>query len=61
MTPRLKLPRCRTLAAPGDSEGWGEVADSRALDAMVTETYLTLPRPRAHWRRGPLPLPLKGG
>ena len=39
--------------APIGGEGWGEGADSRAL----AETHLTLPR----LRRGPLPLPLKGG
>src|SRR5216683_7602178 len=41
------------LSALGGGEGRGEVGDSRALAG----THLTLPR----LRRGPLPLPLKGG
>jgi hypothetical protein len=41
------------FSAPGGGEGWGEVGDSGGF----AKTYLTLP----HLRRGPLPLPPKGG
>src|SRR6266851_419570 len=47
------LPQQLSLSALGGGEGWGEVGDSRA----VADTHLTLPR----LRRGPLPLPPKGG
>ena len=43
----------RSLSAPGDGEGWGEVGDTRAL----ADAHLTLP----HLGVGSSLSPLKGG